>query len=175
MNVLQILEAIAKALDPLMILVYACCWAIGVFLYISALMQAKRRAELGPGQPGGWGAPISSVLAGTIFLAMPTFIKIMNVSIFNEVSVSADQIFVLAPSTIGKIVPQSTRDMIQAIVAIIQFLGVIAVMRGIYLLRQSGQGGQSAPTFGPGVTFLIAGVIAGMFPRFLGVIESLVA
>ena len=135
MNLLQIIENIVNILDPLMVLIAIFCWAMGGFMYIKALLQAKARSELGPGQPGGWGAPFATFVTGTVFFAMPEFISILNVSIFDQQSVSANAIFALAPETIGKISTSSgaTEKMIAGIVAIIQFVGVIGIMaRGLF-------------------------------------------
>ena len=63
---------------------------------------------------------------------------------------------------------------ISGIVLIIQFVGVIAVCRGLYLLNQSAQGGQGPQTFGPGFTFVIAGICATNFPIAVGIFESLI-
>ncbi len=54
------------------------------------------------------------------------------------------------------------------------FIGIIAVMRGLYLLNQTAQGGGGPKTFGPGLTFCIAGIMAVNFPLFVGMMELLI-
>ena len=58
---------------------------------------------------------------------------------------------------------------------IVQFMGVIAVCRGIHLLGLSARGGHGPRTFGPGIPFGIAGAAATNFPIFVGLVESLIA
>ena len=67
------------------------------------------------------------------------------------------------------------KELITCQVAIIQFMGVIAVCRGIHLLGLTARGGHGPSTFGPGITFVIAGAAATNFPHFVGLIESLIA
>jgi hypothetical protein len=65
--------------------------------------------------------------------------------------------------------------LIIGITLIVQFVGVIAIARGLYLLNMSAQSAQGPKTFGPGLTFVIAGAMATNFPIFVGVMENLIS
>ena len=175
MNLLQIIENFVRIIGPLTGFVNLVCYVMGAFMFLYSIIQAMKRAEMGPGTPGGWGAPISTFFTASIFMVMPQFVSIMNTSLFAVESVSASRIFELAPNTVANLQGTGSDAMIEGIVAIIQFLGLIAMVRGVYLINQSAQGGQGPPTFGPGATFLIAGTMARMFPLFLAIMENLIA
>ncbi len=170
----QIIRNIVALLDPLQGLVSGICFLIGFFMTLAALAQARRRQEMGPGQ-GGWAAPISTFVTAAAFLSLPTLLNVLNVSLFGAGPQSAASVFSHAESTIGAINGTDAREVIGGLVMVVQFVGIIAVCRGLYLLNQSAQGGHGPKTFGPGVTFLISGVAATNFPLFLGLMESLLA
>lgn len=173
-NLLQIIENIVALLGPLQSLVSGVCFLIGFVMTIMALKQAQRRQEMGPGQ-GGWNAPIATFLTAAMFLSLPAFLNMMNLSLFGVTAVSASSIFTHAESTIGNIGSETARGLITGLVLIIQFMGVIAVCRGIFLMNQSAQGGQGPQTFGPGITFILCGVTATNFPIFVGFMEKLIS
>lgn len=172
-DLLQIIRNIVAILGPLQGLVGGVCFLIGFALTITALKQAQRRQEMGPGQ-GNWNTPISTFITAAMFLSLPTLLNVLNVSLFGVQAQSASSVFSYADSTIGAINEASAREMISGLVMIIQFMGIIAVCRGLYLLNQSSQGGHGPKTFGPGFTFVICGVAATNFPLFVGLMESLI-
>lgn len=172
-DLLQIIQNIVAVLDPLQGLVSGICFLIGFVMTIQALKQAQRRQEMGAGQ-GGWNGPISSFITAAMFLSLPTLLNVLNVSLFGVTAQSAASVFSYADSTIGAINEESAREMISGLVMIVQFMGIIAVCRGLYLLNQSAQGAQGPKTFGPGFTFVICGVAATNFPLFVGLMESLI-
>ncbi len=173
-DLLQIIRNIVAAIGPFATLLSIICFLIGTVMTITALKMAQKRQEQGPGQ-GGWNAPISTFIVAGLFLALPTLVNVLNVSMFGVQSQSASTIFAYADSTIGAIKGDTARELIQGLVLIIQFMGLIAVGRGLYLLNQSAQGGQGPKTFGPGLTFVISGIVATNFPIFVGVMEALVS
>lgn len=173
-DLLQIIRNITGMMGEFTMLVSVVCFLIGFVMTITALKMAQKRQEQGPGQ-GGWNAPIATFIVAGLFLALPTLVDVMNVSIFGVKSESASSIFAHADTTVGAIKGDAGREMIEGLVLIIQFMGLIAVGRGLYLLNQSAQGGQGPKTFGPGLTFVIAGVVATNFPLFAGVMQSLIS
>jgi hypothetical protein len=173
-DLLQIIRNIVGVMDSLSGFVSATCFLIGFYMTMKALKMAQKRQELGPGQ-GTWGSPVTTFIIAGMFLGLPTLIDILNVSLFEVKSQDASTIFKYADSTIGQIDDTTAREMISGLVLIVQFVGVIAVCRGLYLLNQSAQGGQGPQTFGPGFTFVISGIAATNFPLFVGIMESLIS
>ena len=172
-DLLQIIRNIVVVLDGLHWLVSAICFLIGFAMTAQAMRMARRRHESGPAL-GSWAAPISTFVTASMFLALPAVLDVLNVSLFGTTSRSASSIFEYADGTIGAIRGAQARELLAGLVAIIQFMGVIAVCRGIHLLGLSARGGHGPRTFGPGITFVISGAAATNFPLFVGLIESLI-
>lgn len=178
-DLLRIVQNFALLIMPFSILLYAICFLLGIFFVISGLGKLARQAEMGssrsPATMGGYWAPFYQMITGVLFIAMPAVIVTLNSTIFGVGIQSADKIFQYAPATVGLFEPGSpSRQMLVSIVMIIQFLGFVAIVRGIYMLNAAAQGANGS-TLGPGVTFLISGVAAMNFPVFIGVIEKLLS
>lgn len=173
-DLLQIIDNVVRLLAPFSTFIYALCFAIGVIMVLSGLKAATRRAEVGI-QAGSYGKPLSRVITGIMFISLPALLLTLSETFFGTGIQSSDAIFAYAPSTLGLFDSGSPgRAMISGIIMIVQFIGLIAVIRGIYLLNVSAQGDGGPKTFGPGVTFLISGAMAVNFPLFFGMVERLI-
>lgn len=172
-DLLQIIKNIVSYLDSFIILFSGICFLIGFVLTLKALKGAQKRQEQG-GHGGPWTSPLSNFIVAGMFLGLPTLINVLNVTLFAATPSAAESIFLLADSTIGRLEEQAAREMITGLVRIIQFMGLIAVARGLYLLNQSAQGNQGPSTFGPGFTFVVAGICATNFPIFVGIMEKVI-
>lgn len=173
-DLLQIIRNLVAALDEFQALTGAICFLIGFVMAMSALKMAQKRHEMGAGQ-GSWSAPITTFIIAALFISLPSLLNVLNVSMFGVTQTQASSIFAHADSTLGALQGNETaRELITGLVMVIQFMGIIAVARGLYLLNQSAQGGGGPKTFGPGFTFVIAGAMATNFPIFVGVMESLI-
>ena len=170
---MQIIRNIAAVLDGLMWLVSAICFLIGFYLIVIALRMARKRHESGPAM-GSWATPISTFVTAAMFLSLPTVLVELNVSLFGTTSRSAYSVFEYADGTIGILRDARARELIAGLVAIIQFMGVIAVCRDIHMLGLLARGGHGPRTFGQGITFAIAGAGATNFLLFVGLVESLI-
>lgn len=173
-DLLQIIENVVRLLLPFSRFVYAVCFAIGVIMVLMGLRAATRRAEVGA-QQGSYGRPFTQILIGALFISLPALLLSLSETFFGAGIQSADAIFAYAPATLGLFDAGSPgRAMITGIIMIVQFIGIIAVIRGLTLLNRSAQGDGGPKTFGPGVTFLISGAMAVNFPLFFGAVERLI-
>lgn len=172
-DLLQIIENVVRLLLPFSRLIYAGCFIAGVIMVLSGLKLASRTAQEGP--QGRALKPFSRILTGALLISLPAVLLTLSETFFGTGIQSADSIFSYAPSTLGVFSAGGPgRTMISGIIMIIQFIGIIAVIRGLTLLNQSAQGDGGPRTFGPGITFLISGIMAVNFPLFFGVIERLI-
>ena len=145
-------------------------WLIGIILIINAIMSAGKRSDVGQ-QAGSWGTPISKFLTGVAFIALPSVLSVLSFTLFRDTPSNASAIFEYAPQTVGLFdVGSEARSIIVAIVAIAMFAGVLAVMRGLFMLNAASQGSPQA-SYPAGLTFLGAGALAVNFPKFMGVLE----
>lgn len=173
-DLLQIIENVVGFLDEFQLLFGVICFVLGVIFAIKGLMGAAKRQEMGAGQ-GSWGGPLMMFATGVLFVAMPGVINSLSKTFFalNAPS-SAENIFSYAPATIGIMDGAEARTIIVGITLIVQFIGMIAIARGLYMMNMSAQSAQGPKTFGPGLTMVIAGAMAVNFPSFVGVIENLI-
>jgi hypothetical protein len=174
-DLLEIIRRVIGFLDDFERLFGVICFVLGVIFAIKGLMAAAKRQEMGAGQ-GSWGGPIMTFTVGVLFVAMPGLVNSLSQTLFAlQEPATADSIFAYAPATIGIMDGAEARTIIVGITAIVQFIGLIAIARGLYLLNLSAQSAQGPKTFGPGLTFVIAGAIATNFPIFVGVMENLIS
>jgi hypothetical protein len=173
-DLLQIIENVVGFLDEFELLFGVICFVLGVIFAIRGLMGAAKRQEMGAGQ-GSWGGPLMMFTTGVLFVAMPGLVNSLSQTFFALSSPSSpENIFSYAPATIGIMDGAEARTIIVGITAIVQFIGLIAIARGLYLMNMSAQSAQGPKTFGPGLTFVIAGALATNFPTFVGVMENLI-
>lgn len=173
-DLLQIIEQVTGFIPNFEFLFGVICFLLGVIFGIKGIMAAAKRSEMGQSY-GSWGAPTMMFLTGVMFVALPGLINTLSLTFFAMGQPDdPEAIFAHAPSTIGIMDGAEARTIIIGITAIVQFIGLIAVARGLYLMNQSAQSAQGPKTFGPGLTFVIAGAMATNFPIFVGVMENLV-
>ena len=174
-DLLEIVRRVTGFIDEFEFLFGVICFVLGVIFAIKGLLGAAKRQEMGPGQ-GSWGGPMMMFMTGALFVAIPGLVNSLSQTIFAlQEPATADSIFAYAPATIGIMDGAEARTLIVGITAIVQFIGLIAIARGLYLLNLSAQSAQGPKTFGPGLTFVIAGAIATNFPIFVGVMENLIS
>lgn len=173
-DLLQIIEQLTDFIPNFEFLFWVICFLLGVIFAIKGIMGAAKRSEMGQSY-GSWGAPMMMFLTGVLFVALPGLINTLSQTFFAlSEPEDAEAIFSHAPATIGIMDGDEARTIIIGITAIVQFIGLIAVARGLYLMNQSAQSAHGPKTFGPGMTFVIAGAMATNFPIFVGVMENLV-
>ena len=177
-DLLQIIRNLVDYLPQLYGFVSVLCFALAVVFGIAGLRGLARRSEMGQNS-GSWWSPVATIFIGATFAAIPALWQTLTVTFFGggtDVPAASD-IFAYAPATLGMFSTGSPgRELITGIVSVVQFVGLIGMIRGLLLLNRAAQGGQGgAPTFGPGLTFVIAGVMAINFPLFVGTVELLLS
>ncbi|MCE6959648.1 hypothetical protein LAZ40_11525 [Cereibacter sphaeroides] len=173
-DLLQIIQNVVGLLPDFSVFLYILSWVMGCLFVATGIRNAAKRHQMGQ-SAGSWAAPFWTFVIGVMFVALPGLVASMTQTFFAQEQPDASSIFAYAPATIGLLESGSPgRTMIEGIVLIVQFVGLIAVMRGLFLLNQSAQGAGGPKTFGPGATFVIAGIMAVNFPLFVGAVELLI-
>jgi hypothetical protein len=177
-DLLQIIANVVSYLIPFQQLFGVVCFIIAIVMMMSALKQAARVSEQRNsqmmGQQAGWSGPAVTFLIATGFAAMPGLLNTLSHTFFQAGIEDASSIFSHAPTTIGILDGGAATTLVVGIVRIIQFIGMIAIARGLLLLNQSTQGAGGPKTFGPSLTFVVAGAMATNFPLFMGAIEAII-
>ena len=153
-------------------LLRAVLFVIGAVMIIQALRLAVRRAEAGS-QSVSLVKILVNCIIGVALLAFPHTVAALVATIFGSPTLSdASSLFAFGGAMLDPL--QGSRPAIEAIVVLIQFIGFIAIARGLLFLSSAASPG-GPKTFGPGFTFLISGALAVNFPAFFGILTNLFA
>ncbi|MCY4260799.1 MAG: hypothetical protein OXC91_11115 [Rhodobacteraceae bacterium] len=166
----EAIRSLAATLDAFEHLLAALCYIMGVLLIIQALRRAGRRSELGAGS-GSWAEPIATFVSGVALLAFPATVGVILGSLFGATTRESPQAILSFPGveqTRGVLAGAS--GLVTAIIRLIQFVGLIAIVRGILVLNAAASG---RATVGGGITFLVAGGLAVNFPEFWQMLTQL--
>lgn len=173
LDLLEIIARLAAMMKDFEFLFGALCLVLGLVFVIRGLMAAARRSERGPGG-GGWSGAIMMFATGALFFGFPALVGTLTRTVFGLTAPpDAEAIFSFAPDTLGGVESNALRGVIVSVTVIIQFVGLIGIARGLWLVNLSAQGERGAGAFGPGLTFMIAGALAVNFPAFVGAMERL--
>ena len=153
-------------------LLRAVCYLLGIVIVVKSLLLAVRRSELGV-QAGSWATPITGFLIGTSFLAFPEAVSVGLESIFGSSSISSPSaIFAYGDSLLRQSRTPFALQIVESFAMLAQLLGYIAFARGLFLLNAASANG-GVKSFGPGATFIVAGIAAVNFPEFFNLLAGL--
>ena len=154
--------------------VVALAWVMGVIAVTIGVSAAARRSDQSRGSEG-WVGPIAWMITGFVLMAFPVFVNVVTRSVFDgEWSLASATLFSSAPHLLSVFDGHATQETILGILIIIQFLGFIAMFRGVWMLNGSAQIGQQ-PTVGAGLVHLVGGVLALNIDVVLEILDQLVS
>ncbi len=149
-------------------------WLTGAAAVVIGVNAAGRRADQGPGQ-GGWAGPIAWMLSGFALLSIPKLVDSLTATMIpGQWTHATSQIFSTAPNLMAAFDGAAAAETIVGILRIIQFIGFLAVFRGILLLNAAAQPAQRA-TVGAGMTHLAGGALAVNISAVLGILDGLIS
>lgn len=156
------------------ILVEWMAWLTGAVAVVIGVNAASRRAEQGPGQ-GGWAGPIAWMITGFALLSIPELVDRLTATFIPDQWTHATSlIFSTAPNLMAAFDGAAASETIVGILRIIQFIGFLAIFRGILLLNAAAQPAQRA-TIGAGITHLAGGALAVNISPVLGILDNLIS
>lgn len=160
-NLLQAIVNVAGLLPVMTGLVVLIAFIAGLVFFSQALVAMARPAN---SHNVDVKLIATNMFIGTILISLGFGVIVMTQTMFQTSSVSsAEDIFAYAPNTIGLVQDETTRTVIRSIVGIVQFIGLIGFIRGLFLF--SAYAKQNVRTVGPAFTFVFAGILAMNFPR----------
>lgn len=138
-------------------LVRFAAYVIGGFFCMFALIKLGR-ATAQPGAVGQMTPQVASTfIIGTMLIALPWFVDFLVHTAFN------DQQHPMSYSGMTSAVPEEIsergEEMVSVGIRIIQFVGLLAIVRGLFILKKHSEGGQQA-TVGRALTHMIGGMLA---------------
>lgn len=167
---ITLITRIASTIGQFEILLHAVVFVIGLVFVVQALKIAIKRVEFGA-QSASILTAITNFIIGIGLLAFPRTVGLFLGTLFG-VSHPDDPAKVFAYSGDFFDPLDEAQPAIEAIVILIQFIGFIAIARGLLFLNAAST--PSGPkSFGPGITFIVAGTLAVNFPTFFGALSEL--
>lgn len=148
----QMIVNIADTMPDVMALVTATSYLLGIVMVTKGVYKLREYGELRTmmsSQTSIWPIVITLV-AGFALVYFPTSFDIGMETLFAYTS----------PLTYTGASDQQTTELVNAMVAIMQVIGAIAVIRGFMILHTSTQQGSQPGSFAKGVTFVIGGIMA---------------
>ena len=157
---LTMLANIQSQLPNLMRLVTAIAYVMGFFLVILGIVNLKHAGEMRTqmSQEHTMTKPILYIVIGAMLIYLPSAVQIGLSTFWAE------------PNPYGYVTQSDQwQQAINICYAIVQFIGVIAFIRGLLLLTHVGHGGHQ-DAFSRGVTHIIGGILCINMYQFIQVL-----
>lgn len=175
-----LVQRLADLIPPAQALVAATCFIIGIGLAIASIGNFTRASERaasgqlhGMHDYGRW-VGIAGLITAVMLISLSSIISAFLVSFFQvEENVAASEIFAYAPEMLAPLDHEQARTVLIALLRIVQFIGLLGFIRGLFLLNKSVKWPQPGLA-GFGVAHLIGGTFAMNIVMFVGYIEELV-
>lgn len=168
-TLLQAIVNVAGLLPALTALLVFISFVSGILMVMKGLGALAKPAN-SSGVDRGY--IFTHLLVGVVLITLGSFIYNMMGTFFGSGEVSrASAIFSYAPSTLGTVTDGTTRTVLVSIVGIIQFIGLIAIIRSMFLFAAYSK--QAIKSIGSPITFLISGIFAMNFPVVVGAFSAL--
>lgn len=171
-SLIQAIVNVAGLLPALTALLVFVAFLSGIVMFVKAMVALARPTNSGNQVDSAF--VTTHVVVGVCLVSLGALIYNMTGTVFGSGQVNrASDIFSYAPTTVGAVTDATTRTVITSIVGIIQFVGLIAIIRALFMFAAYSK--QAIRTIGPAITFLISGVLAMNFPRVVGAFSALFA
>jgi intracellular multiplication protein IcmC len=149
----QMVINVADTMPSLISLTTALSYIMGFVMIMRSVYRFKEYGDLRTmmsSQTSIW-PPIMIMVVGGLLLFLPSTIDVGLATLFGSSSIMQYQ------DTSGGM---DTAAMTSALILIMEFIGIIAVMRGVMMMQNVGQQGAQPGQLTKGVTFIIGGVMS---------------
>ena len=139
---------------PFLGLVEIACWVMGLFLVLmAALRMLKHSDSFGKGAPPSGLGTLATFLAGVILLQLPSWMNAVAITFFGTSATPTQAV-------LGYGTPDASIDrLLAAVFTIVVLTGLVAFIRGIFVLRACSDGRPSA-TAGSAAMHIVGGTAA---------------
>lgn len=171
-----LMDRLAALMPPLQSLVVAIVYCVGLVCAISALrgFAAVSDARLAPHgwSQAGWQGPIFLMILAIAFVSLSSVISAGLLTLFGMgQTYSASEVFAYAPQLLKPAQSEMGRRVVVSIVRIIQFIGLLAFIRGLYVANLSALFPYRR-LLPKGLTHMTGGICAMNMPAFLQIIQT---
>lgn len=169
---------VTDILTPAQAFVAALCFVTGIIIVMIgvrlALIVGEERAH-GHHRRHGYYQALGYIIFGFLLIALDLTLSAWIASIYgseNTTASAASEIMAYAPEMLSPVSGSPGEAILIALVRIAQFIGLLAVVRGLFLcIKSSDLPAQGL--LGKGFVHMIAGVMAIDLPRTVGLFENL--
>ncbi|KAA9368336.1 MULTISPECIES: hypothetical protein [Ochrobactrum] len=172
-----ILDRAVALMPPLQSLVVAIVYCVGLVCAISALrgfaaVNDQRLAPRGWSQ-AGWQGPTFLLILALAFVSLSQVISACLMTLFGmDQTYAASEVFAYAPQLLKPAQSDMGRRLLVSIVRILQFIGLLAFIRGLYVANLSALFPYRR-LLSKGLTHMTGGICAMNMPAFLQLIQML--
>jgi len=153
---------------PVQLLILFFCYVAGAILTMVAIHRFTKTAQEGPRGPTGMGTIATFVLAGVLFSIAPTIGMLAETLFENRDSMNHVQFLSLEE---GSDAQMHAEDVATAIIVFLTIVGILAIVRGLFVLRGVAEGNQQM-TMMSGISHVVAGAILVNFGQFANIIQT---
>lgn len=171
------IERVSALVPPFQALAVAFCFIAGAVFLVRGILIAAQFGDV-PSRyaSGGHGrnAVIAHWVIGSMLLALPSVVGATLETLFlTSTAAQPTEIFAYAPEAMQTMTNENARTIVIALLRIVQFIGLIGLIRGLFLLNAAPVHPGSG-LVARGATHLVGGTLAVNIVVFVGMIESLV-
>ncbi len=179
-----ILTNVSNIIVPLTAMVLMISFASGIYMIFHALTEMKKfgTVSMGQAQPGELSGPLMQLIIGAVLIYLPTSTDTMmnsifstSASIFGSGSINYQNLgtgSTLLGYAGGDSFSQQWASLANTLVLYIQFIGLLSMIKGWFILSKAGGQGAQPGSVARGFTHVIGGVIAMNFIGAVNVISN---
>ena len=154
--------------QPMMALISAFGYLAGIILVMIGISRLLKSAQDGPRGPGGIGTIFTFITAGLLF-SIDTIMRAATGSLFGLTSVNSFS--VLSTSTGDAAVDGHILSVISSVIGFMVLIGLIAFVRGIFILREVAEGSGQASLMAA-MSHIIGGALAVNMGSVINAVQS---
>jgi uncharacterized membrane protein HdeD (DUF308 family) len=169
---------VTAILPPAQAFVAALCFVLGIVLVIIGgrmlLITAEERSHAHHRRHGYWQA-MTYIVFGLLIISLDMTLSAWIASLYgasNTTASAASEIMAYAPEMLSPVSGAPGEAILVALVRVAQFIGLLAVVRGLFLCVKSADM-PAQGLMGKGFIHMIAGIMAVDLPRTVGLFENL--
>ncbi len=158
---------IADIFSPMLVLISGFGYLAGIILVMIGISRLLKTSQEGPRGPSGIGTIFTFIVAGVLF-SIDTLMRAATGSLFGFTTIDA---FGIIATTGDILVDNHIQSVISSIVAFMILVGLIAFVRGIFILRDVAEGNGQASLMAA-LSHIIGGALAVNIGGVVNAVQS---
>jgi hypothetical protein len=155
------------------------CYILGLVIMFQSLVRLSRASQFSGGfspTQSLYAGPFAGMLVSAALIGLPSTWETINMTLFDGTAATS----VLAYKEVGSafgggVTPMAFSPLwnqaVNVLILVVQFVGWIAFVRGILMLKRAAEGSGQA-SFGTAITHIVGGVLASNIVAFVDVLQQ---